>query len=286
MSEGWTVLRVLEWTAERFAKEGFPSARLDAEVLLAETLGVERIRLYVDYAKPLAQAELDAYRALVRRRLRAEPVAYLVGRREFWSLELTVAPGVLVPRPETELLVDLGAGWIARHDELPRPRVIDVGTGSGAVALALQVECPQAEVLAIELDGAAATIARENIRRGGDQVRLLRGDLLSAVATESVDLVLSNPPYITSAEFHELPKDVRAFEPLRALDGGDDGLDVIRRLVAQARRCLRPDGGLLFEIGYRQGEAAAALCEDAGLEQVSVYKDLAGLDRVVSATRR
>jgi release factor glutamine methyltransferase len=286
MSERWTVLRVLEWTAERFAKEGFGTPRLDAEVLLAKTLGVERIRLYVDYAKPLAAEELAAYRALVRRRLASEPVAYLVGQREFWSLELEVGPGALVPRPETELLVELASSWIKRHGALPRPRVIDVGTGSGAVALALHRERDHAEVIAVELDEAAAAIARRNIACHGDgAVRLLRGDLLCPFAAQSCDLVVSNPPYITRAELRELPEDVRAFEPLRALDGGDDGLDVIRRLIAEAMRCLRPGGGLLFEIGYRQGPAAAALCEAAGLREVSVRRDLAGLDRVVVATR-
>ncbi|MCK5799882.1 MAG: peptide chain release factor N(5)-glutamine methyltransferase [Deltaproteobacteria bacterium] len=284
--ERWTILRVLEWTHERFARGQIAAPRLDAEVLLAAVLEVERIRLYVDYAKPLGENELAAFRRAIRRRLAGEPVAYIVGHREFWSLDLTVGPGVLVPRPETEHLVEEGLRWIASHEESrPEPRIVDVGTGSCAVALAIAHEKPQARVLATDVDAIAIAIAQKNIRRHNARVALIQADLLAPLPPASCDIILSNPPYIETGALEGLPRDVRDYEPRRALDGGVDGLVLVRRLVTQAWKCLRPDGLLAFEIGATQGTSASALCKSAGFVDVTVRRDLAGHDRVVMGTR-
>lgn len=291
MSERWTVLRVLQWTTERFTREGLDSPRLDAEVLLAAALGMERIRLYVDYAKPLSSEELAPFRALVRRRLAGEPVAYVLGRKEFWSLELAVGPAVLVPRPDTELLVELGLAELKRlagseHDRATTPRVVDVGTGSGAVALALSRERPDARVIAVDISPQALAVARANAVRHDLRVRFLRANLLAPFAPASLDLVVSNPPYIPHAEVAALPREIREHEPRLALDGGPDGLVLIRRLITQAARCLRPGAALYFELASPQAAAAAQLCRAAGLIDVAIHRDLAGADRVVTGRRR
>lgn len=282
-ARAWTILEVLDWTAGRFEREGVESPRVDAEVLLVHTLKLERIRLYMDFDKPLAVEELATYRALVKRRLTGEPVAYITGQREFWSQTLEVGPAVLVPRPETELLVELA---LKRCGEERAPVLADVGTGSGAIAVALASELPGATVYALDCSAEALEVARRNAERHGVEVTLLQGDLLEPLADAGpLDLVVSNPPYVTTAEMEDLPRHVREFEPRGALHAGADGLDIYRRLVPAALDALAPGGHLLLEIGCTQGEAVSGLLEEAGFQEVAVHQDLAGLDRVVTGRK-
>ena len=280
----WTVLALLRWTTDYFAAQGIEGARLDAEVLLAHALGSDRLRLYLDFEKPVSEAERAGFRALVRRRAGERvPVAQLVGRREFWSLSLRVTPDVLVPRPETETLVEaalelLPAGRAAR--------VLDVGTGSGAVALALASERPLAQLTASDVSAAALEIARENADRLGmaERIRFVTGDGLAAVAGEVFDLIVSNPPYVAESQRGSLPPEL-AHEPARALFAGPDGLDVLRPLARGAAVALAPGGGLALELAPEQAEAVAGWCREAGLLDVVTRRDLAGRARVVAARR-
>jgi release factor glutamine methyltransferase len=258
--------------------------RLEAEVLLAHVLGTARTVLIAHPERPLTSGQLGRYRTLVRRRASNYPLPYLTGRVEFYGLEFEVTPEVMIPRPETETLVDLA---LAR-----RPAsIVDVGTGSGCVAVSLAVQLPEAIIYAIDISPAALAVARRNAERHGvaGRVRMMVGDVLSP-RPGPVDLVVSNPPYIPTGEYASLPVSVRDHEPWLALDGGPDGLAVIRRLLAQAPAVLRgpepaegrPGGGLLVEIGADQGKAASYLARtffpQAG---VRVHPDLAGRDRVL-----
>lgn len=279
--EQWTILKVLNWTVERFRREELESPRLDAEVLLADTLAMERIRLYVEHERPLGGGELSRFRQKVKRRLAGEPVAYITGHREFWSIRLGVDPRVLIPRPETELLVEVG---LALLGEQANPTVVDIGTGSGAIIIALGRERPAAVLHGTDLERGALEVARQNAERHGVAVALHRGDLLEPLpAGTRSDLLLSNPPYIPSAEIDELIRDVRDYEPRAALDGGESGLEIYRRLIEQAPSHLTPSGQLALEIGSAQRVAVMDLLERAGYREIRAHQDLAGLDRVISA---
>lgn len=277
--EPWTILKVLTWTQRRFAERGIGTPRLDAEVLLAHVLGVDRVRLYTHFDQPLEEQELTAYRGLIKRRLAGEPVAYLVGKREFRSLELVVDARVLVPRPDTETVIDVA---LERLTGAEAPRVLDVGTGSGAIALALKAARPDAQVVAVERDAGAAEVARGNAARLGLEVEVRTGDLLAPVAGDApFQLIASNPPYIPTGELPRLPEEVRR-EPRLALDGGADGLEVIRRLVAEAPGRLAAGGALVLEVGAGQAPAVADLLRARGFTDVAVRRDLGGIERVVS----
>jgi release factor glutamine methyltransferase len=281
VAEIWTILRVLQWTQGRFTERGLATPRLDAEVLLAEVLGRDRVGLYTHFDQPLAPDELAAYRELIKRRLAGEPVAYLVGRREFRSLELRVDARVLVPRPETETLVDVA---LARLPD--GGRALDVGTGSGAIALALKAARPSAEVVAVDRSAAAAEVARKNAERLGLAVDVRVGDLLAPAQGAPFDVIASNPPYIATADLPSLPEEVRR-EPREALDGGADGLAIIRRLIAEAPPLLAPSGTLAMEVGAGQAPAVARLFADAaGWAPAELTRDLAGIERVVAAARK
>lgn len=278
-----TVLELLRRTRDYFAKKGIESARLDAECLLAHALGVERIQLYVDFEKPVEEAEVSRFRELVRRRAAERvPVAQLTGRREFWSLPLAVTPDVLVPRPETETLVEVALALFPERDaEL---RVLDVGTGSGAVALALARERPKARVTATDAAPAALEVARSNAASLGfeDRLRFEAGDLFEPVAGERFDLVVSNPPYL--AEGADVPPEL-AHEPRAALFAGPDGSEVLRRLARGVPEVLEPGGAAAFEVDPGQADRVAAWCRESGLDGVTVHHDLARRPRVVSALR-
>jgi release factor glutamine methyltransferase len=278
----WTILRVLTWTEQRFHERGLGTPRLDAQVLLAHVLQKDRVFLYTHFDQPLAPPELAAYRALIQRRLAGEPVAYLVGKKEFRSLELSVDARVLVPRPDTETLVDV-ALTLAGDDG----RVVDIGTGSGAIALALKHERPALEVLAVDRSADAATVARGNAERLGLAVEVVEGDLLAPLAERGpFALVVSNPPYIPSADIAALAVEVRK-EPLAALDGGHDGLDVVRRLIRDTPALLVPGGALALEIGAGQAATVAALfAADGRYAAAEITKDLGGIERVVAARLR
>ncbi len=278
----WTILSVLTWTEKRFRERGLGSPRLDAQVLLAHVLERDRVHLYTHFDQPLKPDELASYRGLIQRRLGGEPVAYLVGKKEFRSLELSVDARVLVPRPDTETLVDVALALVGDTG-----RVVDVGTGSGAIALALKKERPGLTVLAIDRSPDAAAVARANAERLALDVAVVEGDLLEpARAQAPLALIVSNPPYIPSAEVPGLPAEVQK-EPLAALDGGADGLVAIRRLVADAPSLLQPEGALALEVGAGQAPAVAALlAADGRYQEPSITKDLAGIERVVAARVR
>ncbi len=278
----WTIRRVLSWTTGFFERKSIESARLDAELLIADALGVQRMQLYLDIDKPLAPEELASIRARVERRGAYEPVAYILGTKGFWSLDLDVDQRVLVPRPETERLVELALAALGDVDD---PIIVDVGCGSGCVALALAEERPSAAIHAVDASADALAVARANGVRLGKTIQWHHGDMLAPV-DGPLDMVVSNPPYIPTADIEALMPDVQQHEPMMALDGGPDGLDLIRRLVADAAQKLRPGGALLFEIGSDQGASAKSLVEAHGaFGEVVVHPDYAKLDRVVSAVR-
>jgi release factor glutamine methyltransferase len=274
---------LLRWTTGHFGGRGIESARLDAECLLAEALGSDRLRLYLEFDKPVEAAERARFRELVRRRADERvPVAQILGRKEFWSLALRVTKDVLVPRPETETLV------AAALERLPERegdyRVLDLGTGSGAVALALAHERPQARVLATDVCAAALAVARANAQELGlaGRVRFAQGDLFEPTAGERFDLVVSNPPYVAEGDAASLAPEL-GHEPARALFAGPDGLAVLRPLVDQAPGHLAPGGALALELAPDQAPAVARACAEAGLTDVRVTHDLARRPRVVSA---
>jgi release factor glutamine methyltransferase len=282
----WTVLELLRWTTDYFERNGIDSARLDAEVLLAHALESDRIRLYLDYEKPVLVEERDRFRALVRRRAGERvPVSLLLGQREFWSMSFRVSGDVLTPRPETETLVE------AALSKVPEPesaiRILDIGTGSGAIALSLASELPHAEITATDLSEAALQIAAENADHlhTRERVRFLAGDLFEPVASERFDLVVSNPPYVARDDAASLPPEL-SHEPEMALFAGAEGLDVIRRLVAEAGDHLSPRGWLLIELSPEQVETVELELVQAGFSEVERRFDLARLPRVVGARWR
>jgi release factor glutamine methyltransferase len=275
----WTTLAVLDWTTKRFSDAGISSARLEAQLLLAHVLGCSRVQLYTGFDKPLAEAELTGYRELIRRRLGGEPVAYLLGEHEFWGLPFHVEPSVLVPRPDTETVIEVARS--ARADRTAPCRVLDLCTGSGAIAISLAKELPAARVVATDISEAAVVLARKNAERNGmaDRIDVRAGDLWEVVAGETFDLIASNPPYIASAIIPTLSAEVRC-EPAIALDGGADGLEFYDRICAAARAHLEPGGALVLEHGYDQADAVFERFLAAGFEHVALVHDLGKNPRV------
>jgi release factor glutamine methyltransferase len=276
---GWTVREVLDWTLGRFSRAGLPSPRLDAELLLARAVGCARIDLYTDPQRPLTESERATYRALVAARLEGRPVAHLLGRREFWSMDLAVDARVLVPRPDTETLVEEALDLLRGH---PAPWVVDVGTGSGAVGLALARERPDARVVFLDRSREALAVASENARALGRPFRAVAADLLSATIPGALDLVVSNPPYLRP---DEIVGDLR-WEPRGALDGGPDGLGVTLRLIDEAADRLKPGGALAIEIASPTATALLDRLSGRGWTDARVRHDLVRAPRVVSARRR
>ncbi len=274
----WTPLKLLSWTQGFFARSGVDAPRLTAELLLAHALGCDRVRLYLDFDKPLGEPELAAFRALVKRRAAGEPTAYLLGRKEFYGRPFRVDRRVLVPRPETELLVE------AALPALPEGgAALDLCTGTGCIGITLALERPGARVTAVDLSPEALAVAKENAAALGAAVDLLQGDLFGPVPPEArFHVIASNPPYVPSGELPGLSREVRQ-EPALALDGGPDGLAVARRLVAEAPGRLLPGGALLVELHESHAEALPALCREAGFGRVELRRDLAGLPRFVVA---
>jgi release factor glutamine methyltransferase len=279
----WAVLDVLRWTMARFEKHGLASARLDAELLAAHAFGMSRIELYAHFDRPLAASELATYRDLVSRRLAGEPVAYLCGHKEFWSLDLLVDPRVLIPRPDSETLVEEALDRLAGSGA--GLRIADVGTGSGALALALAKQRPEAQVFASDISLDALAVARANAERLGLAVTFVQGDLHQPLLPASpFDLMVANLPYIPSADIDGLAAEVRS-EPLLALDGGADGLALVCRLVAGAPELLQPGGCLALEVGAGQAGAVEELLRGAGFGGVRARRDLAGIERAVSGVK-
>jgi release factor glutamine methyltransferase len=283
----WTLGALLDWTAKHLAQHGVEFPRLDAEVLLAHAAGCKRIDLYgMRYAEVASPEVRQAYRELIRKRLEGCPVAYLVGRKEFYGLPLEVSRAVLIPRPDTETVV---VEVLALAKKLDAPRVLDIGTGSGAIAVALAKHHARAIVTAIDVSKDALEVARRNADKHAvaGRIRFLQGDLLAPVARETFDLIVSNPPYIPTEDLPGLPIGVRQYEPLTALDGGTGGFVVFDRLVEQARKQLANGGNLVVEIGSQQQEPARAkLSAIAEFTLLPTVFDSSGHPRVLIAKRK
>lgn len=286
-AEAWTIRRVLTWATDDLRARGGETPRLEAELLLAMVLGIDRIGLVLQHDRPLSKEELAAYRAMHVRRRAGEPVAYLRGEREFYGRQFVVDRRVLVPRPETELLVEVALER-TRHLSLAL-RALDLCTGSGCVAVTLAKERPTASVLGTDLSEDALTVARLNAQRLGalPTVAFLRSDLFADIgAGEGVfDLVTANPPYIPEADRATLDRGIVDFEPHLALFGGEHGFDVIDRIVTGAPAVLAPGGILAMEVGAGQADRAAAHMTEHGFTEVIVRRDYGGVDRIVSGRR-
>jgi release factor glutamine methyltransferase len=289
----WTVRRILEWTTSYFTRKDVFQPRLSAEQLLAHVLNYPRIKLFTDYDKALAEKDLAAYRGLVQRAVEDEPIAYLTGRKPFFNLEFEVTRDVLIPRPDSETVVENVLQYF-RHQATPEaPRVLDLCTGSGCIAAAIAHHHKSTNVTATEISPAAAAIARRNFERLGltERISLLVGDLFEPL-TRMVDLlpfdvIVSNPPYIPSGQIPTLDKSVKDFEPIAALDGGPDGLDFHRRILAEAPGRMVAGGRIFLEIAFDQGEQVLKLARDCdALEDARLLKDAGGRERVLTATRK
>ncbi len=296
--EPWTVLRLLTWTTDYFKRHGIDTARLDAEILLAHALETKRLRLYIDYEKPVLQTERDRYRVLVQQRAQQRvPVSQLLGEREFWSLPFKVTRDVLTPRPDTETLVEWalsksqasGSEASSQPDEAEGAgglRILEIGTGSGAIAIALASELPHAEIVATDLSPPALQIAAENADQLPNRGRIcfVEGDLFQPVDEGVFDLIISNPPYVARRDAGSLPPEL-SHEPEIALFGGEDGLDVIRRLVGEACDHLAPGGWLGVELAPDQADEVEAMFRAAGFIEVERRFDLASRVRVLGAKK-
>ncbi len=297
MSETWTVLRLLTWTTDYLKQHGSDSPRLDAEVLLAHARGCERIMLYAAFDQVVDENVRDRFRELVKRRAEGTPVAYLVGKREFYSLPLRVTPDVLIPRPETELVVveTLAAIGGGPKSKVQGPKsdeatlVADIGTGSGAIAIAVAKHAPQCRVVAIDSSPAALAIAKQNaaVCSVAERIDFFEGDLFTALSAQPrFAVIASNPPYVSESEFAALPPAIKNHEPRRALVAGPLGTEVIERLIPQSAERLLPGGWLIVEVSPMiAARALELIAADGRYEPASLVKDLAGLPRVVKARR-
>ena len=285
----WTIMEALNWTTDYFKQHGIATPRLDAEVLLAHVLGVERIALYTHFDQPLSLEERGRYRAVIKRRVEGEPVSYIRNRKEFWSRALFVDPRVLIPRPETETVVEVVKARLAEAPRAGTPAVADVGCGSGAIALALS-SFINGRFFLVDVDMGALAVAKQNCETyaADGPYFLVRGDLLSAFRPAPLfDLVVSNPPYVPREDLDALPEGIKKFEPVRALDGGEKGLEIVRALVARVSEYLKQGGLFATEIAPDQVEAVTELARETGdFEDIQVTQDLAGHPRVVSAWRK
>jgi release factor glutamine methyltransferase len=287
VAEPWTVRRVIAWIQADFERRGVDSARLEADLIVAHTLGLKRIALFLDPDRPLMDSELAGIRKLVERRRGHEPMAYILGEREFYGRGFEVNAAVLIPRPDTELLVE--RALLVLRDESLEGQVLDLCVGSGAVALTLAAECPDRQLVATDISAAALAVARRNAERLGvsERVAFREGDLFQAVEpTARFACITVNPPYIGSDELSELAPDVRDYEPRAALDAGPDALSFYRRLAEVAPSFLLPRGGLLAEVGAGQAVAVSTLWQQAGLVDVRSHRDLNGIERVVEGRAR
>jgi release factor glutamine methyltransferase len=285
MTEAWTVGRVVSWAADDFRRRGIESPRFEAELLLAHALKIDRMRIIIEPARPLDDGELARYRDFIRRRRAGEPVAYIRGEKEFYGRQFHIDKRVLVPRPDTEILVETALRRTTASSM--GGRYLDLCTGSGCVAVSIARERPTCKVFAVDVSQDALAVAVDNAIRLGAifPMIFLQGDLYDALGPFPglrFELITANPPYITDADFATLPADVRGFEPRLALTGGPDGLAVLRRVVEGARSRLHPGGVLAVEMGAGQGEGVRALFEQAGFTEIAVDKDYGGHERVVS----
>jgi release factor glutamine methyltransferase len=279
------IKELLNRSDQFLAAKGIESSRLDAEVLMADLLDMERINLYVKYDYPLKSNEIDNYRERIKKRTQRIPVAYITEKKEFMSLEFKVKEGVLIPRPDTENLVEAVIEY-CRQEEIQSPQIIDVGTGSGAIAVSLAHYIEDAKVVGVDLSAEALKVARQNMNEHGlsERMSILKSDLLTEFIKreiEGIDIIVSNPPYISKSEMEELPPEVKK-EPETALVAGEDGLDYYKKLIPQAEKVLKSGGKLFLEIGYQQAEAVKNIFGSRWTE-VEVRKDYSENDRIAAA---
>jgi len=289
--EKWFSIRgALLWGAQVLSDAGIKNQRLDAEVLLRHVLKMEKEQLYVNGDAPIGARQEAEFRALLSRRSQREPVSYITGQKEFWSLDFFVTPAVLIPRPETELLVEVALQYIERLRSGSSVKVLDLGTGSGAIAVSLAKDHGATEIVAVDISPVALDLARVNAMRHGvaDRIRFLPGDLFAPVkaSLEAFDLIVSNPPYIRTGELSMLAPEIREWEPTIALDGGVDGADTYRRIIGEGHRYLTPGGSIVLEIGADMGRDVADLFSRSScFGPPAVCQDYAGKDRLIAATK-
>jgi release factor glutamine methyltransferase len=284
----WTIQKLITWTTQHFAKLGLDSPRLDAELLLAHAMNCSRTDLMVRFHEEPTEVERKAFRQLVEQRTQRWPTAYLIGRREFYLLPFAVTPAVLIPRPDTETLVQTVIEKLTSDKAITRPHLLDLGTGSGCIAITLAHRIKSATVVAVDVSPDAAAVAKQNATTSqvGDRVTIHVGDLFAAVPSGSLfDVIVSNPPYISSSEIPTLMPEVRDHEPRLALDGGPDGLAFYRRIAAEAARWLKPNGWLIVEIGSQQADGVGDVFRTSGWAVGRTIKDNGGLARVIVAHR-
>jgi len=291
MEKLWTIIQLLNETQKYFEKKGIESPRLDAEILLAFALSKERIKLYIDFESPINDKELSTFRDLVKRRAKREPVAYIMGFKEFWSTNLKVTEDVLIPRPETELIVEqtlklIKANYLKGHKIV----AADIGTGSGAISIALAKEFSDISFFSVDISLKALKVAKQNIYLNGleSQVFAVCADSYYAFKEiEVFDFILSNPPYVLKSDIAGLQPEITDFEPYLALDGGADGLDFYRNSLSGLCRVLKPGGFAVFEIGEEQGKSVTGIFEESeAFAEVDVLKDYSGKDRLITARKK
>lgn len=276
MSDIWTVLKILTWTKEYLAGKGVENARLEAEWLLCDALSLNRMGLYLNFDKPLLENERAAFRAMVTRRGKREPLQHILGSQEFMGMEFKTSAAALIPRHDTEVLVT-EALKVAPSAQ----RVLDIGSGSGCVAIALAKNLPEATVVSVDISPKAVELARDNAELNSVEVDFRQGSLFEPVIGECFDLVVSNPPYIAAADIDKLQPEVRQYEPRAALDGGADGLDFYRQIIPHAPDHLSKGGWLLLEAGIGQSGSVTEMFANAGFSAIFSARDPGGIERVV-----
>jgi release factor glutamine methyltransferase len=286
----WTIQKLLNWITEYLTNKGVDSPRLSAELLLSHVLGLSRIELYTNFDKIVTKEQRDKLHDLVERAGRHEPIAYLIGKTEFYSLELIITPDCMIPRPETELLVERAIEFLRNRSGTKF--VCDLCTGCGCIAVAIAKNVPVARIIATDISASALDVAAQNIEKYNlnEKITLLCGDLFEPIIpqldVEKFDLIVCNPPYVSGTEFEKLSKSIKDYEPKLALYAGEDGLDVYRRIIEKVDDFLKPDAALMLEIGYSQGPAVRELLEKAGaFAEIKIEKDTGDNDRIAIARK-
>jgi len=295
----WTIQKLLNWVVEYLTNKGVNSPRLSAELLLSHVLGMKRIELYTQFDKPVSKQQLDKLHELVKRAGQHEPIAYLTGKAEFYSLQLEVSPDCMIPRPETELLVERAIEFLRKRPGIQF--VCDLCTGCGCIAVAIAKNTPGAQIIATDISDAALRVAAANVEKFQlkDKIELLHGDLFDPIMPEldveklvpdsdrGFDLIVCNPPYVSCSEFEKLDKNIKDYEPKPALLAGEDGLDIYRRIFEKVDQFLKPDAALMLEIGFAQGHVVKELLEKAGsFAEIKIEKDYNKNDRIAIARKR
>jgi len=288
--QNWTTQKLLNWVVEYLTDKGIDSPRLSAELLLSHVLGLKRIELYTNFDKPVSKEQLDRLHDLVRRAGQYEPIAYLIGKTEFYSLQLEVSPDCMIPRPETELLVERAIEFLRKRTGTQF--VCDLCTGCGCIAVAIAKNFPSARIIATDISASALDVAAQNIENHNlkEKITLLCGDLFEPLVpqldVDKFDLIVCNPPYVSGAEYEKLSKNIKDYEPKVALYASQDGLDIYRRLIEKVDRFLKPDAALMLEIGYAQGPAVRELLEQSSaFTHIKIEKDHNDNDRIATARK-